>query len=74
MVRPNLEKYARSLSKHVTLLVPLNDACEDDPEPCKPWRGGFVEPFVDASEASIIWDQAAGAVFQISILSRRPSC
>ena len=61
-VRPNLERYARSLAKHIDLLVPLNDAFGSDPRLRKLWRESFIQPFADASEASIIRDQAAGAV------------
>lgn len=62
VVRPNLERYARSLATHIDLLVPLNNACGNDPRLRKLWRDSLIQPFADASEASIIRDQAAGAV------------
>jgi hypothetical protein len=50
------------MARHVDLLAALNDACGFDPRLRELWQEFFVQPFVDASEASIIRDQAAGAV------------
>jgi AcrR family transcriptional regulator len=59
---PTIERYATSLTKHIGLLTALHDACGCDSRLRELWKENFVKPFADATEASIVRDQAAGAV------------
>ena len=62
VVYPNILGSATTFSKHAKLLMALHGTCGADGRLGDLWRERLFQPFVDATTAAIVRDQAAGAV------------